>query len=89
MVNSVWSSSFSWLFVAERQLKLDSNYKNSKLMILEQIRQRAAADPQHIILPEGEDARTLQAAEICVRQKIAKITVIGMEEKMRELAVES
>lgn len=55
-------------------------------MILNQIRQRAASDLQHIILPEGEDARTLQAAEICSRAKIAKITIIGNEEKVRELA---
>ena len=28
-------------------------------MILEKIRERAAADVQHIILPEGEDVRTV------------------------------
>ena len=55
-------------------------------MILEKIRAKASADIQHIILPEGEDARTVQAAEICVREKIAKITIIGNEEKVRELA---
>ena len=58
-------------------------------MILEQIRNRAAADLQHIILPEGDDVRTLQAAEICVRDGIAKITVIGAEENIRTLARES
>lgn len=58
-------------------------------MILEKIRQRAAADPQHIILPEGEDARTLQAAEICVGERIAKITIIGNEEKIRSTASEA
>src|SRR4026207_1402980 len=58
-------------------------------MILEQIRKRAGADLQHIILPEGDDARTLQAAEICVRDRIAKITIIGDEEKVRTLASES
>lgn len=58
-------------------------------MILEKIRQRASEDLQHIILPEGEDARTVQAAEICVREKIAKITVIGNEEKVRQLAQEA
>jgi phosphate acetyltransferase len=58
-------------------------------MNLEQIRQRAAADPQHIILPEGEDPRTLKAAEICVREKIARVTVIGDEEKTRQFAAES
>ena len=55
-------------------------------MILQQIRARAAADLQHIILPEGEDARTLAAAEICTRDRIAKITIIGTEEKVRTLA---
>jgi phosphate acetyltransferase len=55
-------------------------------MILEKIRKRAAEDPQHIILPEGEDARTVQAAEICVAERIAKITVIGNEEKIRATA---
>jgi phosphate acetyltransferase len=55
-------------------------------MILQQIRQRAAQDIQHIILPEGEDIRTVQAAEICAKDKIAKITIIGNEEKVRELA---
>ncbi len=55
-------------------------------MILEKIRNRASENIQHIILPEGEDARTLQAAEICVRDGIAQITVLGDEEKIRDLA---
>lgn len=58
-------------------------------MILQTIRQKAAENIQHIILPEGEDARTVQAAEMCVRDKIAKITIIGDEEKVRELARET
>ena len=55
-------------------------------MILQKIRERAAADIQHIILPEGEDIRTIQAAEICSRERIAKITMIGNDEKVRALA---
>ena len=55
-------------------------------MILEKIRQRAAADIQHIILPEGEDIRTVEAAAICARDRIAKITIIGNADKVRELA---
>jgi len=58
-------------------------------MILQQIRQRAAADPQHIILPEGEDVRTIQAAAICAAERIAKITILGNEEKIRSLASET
>lgn len=58
-------------------------------MILDSIRKRAAADVQHIVLPEGEDVRTLQAAEICARERIARITVIGSGEKIRALATET
>jgi phosphate acetyltransferase len=58
-------------------------------MILQSIRSRAAADPQHIILPEGEDPRTMQAAEMCARDRVAKVTVLGNEEKIRELASET
>ena len=58
-------------------------------MILQTIRQKASENLQHIILPEGEDARTVQAAEICVKDKIAKVTVIGNEEKVREAARET
>lgn len=55
-------------------------------MILQKLRQRAAADLQHIILPEGDDPRTIEAAAICARDRIAKITVLGNEEKIREIA---
>src|SRR5215204_5026370 len=58
-------------------------------MILEKIRAKASENLQHIILPEGEDARTVKAAAICVQNKIAKITIIGSEAKVRELARET
>jgi phosphate acetyltransferase len=54
--------------------------------ILERLRQRAAASPQHIVLPEGDDARTVLAASMCARQKIARITLLGNEEKIRAAA---
>src|SRR5215204_1597518 len=58
-------------------------------MILEKIRTKASENLQHIILPEGEDPRTVQAAARCVQDKIAKITIIGNEAKVRELARET
>ena len=58
-------------------------------MILQNIRARAAADLQHIILPEGEDIRTVQAAAICATERIATITLIGDEDKVRTLASET
>lgn len=60
-----------------------------KPMILQKIRERAGADIQHIIMPEGDDARTVEAAAICARDRVAKITIIGDEEKVRALASES
>src|ERR1043166_7802140 len=51
--------------------------------ILDQIRQRAASSPQHIVLPEGEDPRTVVAASSATRQRLARITVLGDEEKVR------
>ena len=56
------------------------------MSILDQIRQRAAADPQHIVLPEGEDPRTVVAAGEIVRNRLARITVLGDEEKVRAAA---
>ena len=54
--------------------------------ILDQIRQRAAARPQHIVLPEGDDPRTVVAAAACAARRIARITLLGDEAKIRELA---
>jgi phosphate acetyltransferase len=57
-------------------------------MILEKIRQKAASDRQHIILPEGEDARTVAAAAVCAKDNIAKVTLLGREELIRQLAAD-
>jgi phosphate acetyltransferase len=54
--------------------------------ILEQIRQRAAANLQHIVLPEGEDPRTVVAAATCTQQRLARITLLGEGAKIRESA---
>jgi phosphate acetyltransferase len=56
------------------------------MSILERIRQRAAADPQRVVLPEGEDPRTVAAAAICAREKLARVTLLGNEEKIRAAA---
>jgi phosphate acetyltransferase len=56
------------------------------MSILERLRQRAAAKPQHIVLPEGNDPRTVVAAAICARNRIARITLLGDEETIRDTA---
>ena len=59
------------------------------MSILERIRGRAARDPQHIVLPEGEDPRTVLAASMVARDRLARVTVLGDEEKVRTLAREA
>ena len=56
--------------------------------ILERIRQRAASRLQHIVLPEGNDPRTVVAAANCARQRIARITLLGDEDTIRGTARE-
>jgi phosphate acetyltransferase len=54
--------------------------------ILERIRQRAASRPQRIVLPEGTDPRTVIAAGICSRQRLARIILLGDENVVKENA---
>ena len=54
--------------------------------ILERIRQRAGSRPQHIVLPEGNDPRTVVAAAQCTSQRIARITLLGDEGTIRNAA---
>lgn len=45
--------------------------------LLDRIKENAKKSLQHIVLPEGEEERTLKAASQIVKEKLAKITVIG------------
>ena len=56
--------------------------------ILEQMIARAKANPQRIVLPEGDEPRTLEAANILLRDKIAQLILIGNPEKIRQMAAE-
>lgn len=55
---------------------------------LECISARAAADKQHIVLPEGSDLRTLQAARTIVDGNIAEITVLAKPEEAAQSGVD-
>lgn len=56
------------------------------MQVLERMRARAAADPKHIVLAEGEDERTIEAASLCARERIARVTLIGREDVVRDKA---
>ena len=47
------------------------------LMFEHQLLDLAVAERRHIVLPEGDDDRILQAADIVLRRKIADLTILG------------
>lgn len=54
--------------------------------VLERIRQRAASAHKHIVLPEGEDDRTIQAAAMVRERGLARVSLVGAEAKIRDRA---
>ena len=59
------------------------------MQVLERIRARAASDLKHIVLPEGEDERTIRAAAMCMLDRVARVTLIGREDVIRQKAASS
>ena len=57
--------------------------------LLEQIMERAKANPQRIVLPEGNELRTLAAADIILKEKAAKLILIGDEKEIAALAADN
>ena len=51
--------------------------------------ERAKANLQRIVLPEGTEIRTLTAANIILKEKAAKIILIGNEQEIKKLASEN
>lgn len=54
--------------------------------LLDRIREQARSARQRIVLPEGNEERTMRAANEIVEQGIADITLIGNPEELRGLA---
>jgi phosphate acetyltransferase len=57
--------------------------------LLEKIMARAKANLQRIVLPEGTEIRTLKAADIILKEKAAKLILIGNEGEIKKLAAEN
>ncbi len=56
--------------------------------ILQQMTERAKQHQVRIVLPEGDEPRTLEAANIILRDKIAQLTLIGDPAVIRQMAAE-
>jgi len=57
--------------------------------LLDQIFERAKNNLQRIVLPEGTEIRTLKAADIILKEKTAKLILIGSETEIEKLAAEN
>jgi phosphate acetyltransferase len=56
------------------------------LMFEYQLMERARASRKHIVLPESQDDRILEAASILLRRGVADLTLLGEENKVRARA---
>ena len=63
-----------------------------KMSVIDAIKVKAKADKKHILLPEGTEPRTVQAAAKITAEGIAKVTLLGnkaeVEAKAKELGVD-
>jgi phosphate acetyltransferase len=56
------------------------------LMFEFQLMERARSDRRHIVLPESQDDRILEAADVLLRRGVADLTLLGDETKVRARA---
>lgn len=58
------------------------------MSFIETIKQRAKQDIKTIVLPEGNDTRTIEAAKIALEEGYANIILIGKQEEITKMANE-
>jgi phosphate acetyltransferase len=65
---------------------LIKNIKESVMDIIRQFKEKAAKLNGTVVLPESDDVRTLKAAEQIIREKLAKVILLGNPDKIKEVA---
>ena len=56
------------------------------MAIIDKIKAKAKSDVKHIVLPEGEETRNVQAAVMIMKEGLAKLTLLGNPDKVKEVA---
>lgn len=56
--------------------------------ILQTMYERARKNPQRIVLPEGDEPRTLEAANILLKDQVANLILIGPKTNIEKMAAE-
>jgi phosphate acetyltransferase len=67
-------------------IDVSSSEVTTPLMFEYQLMERARAGRKHIVLPESQDDRILEAASILLRRGVAELTLLGEENKVRARA---
>ena len=70
----------------EEKIRVTDSTTMSPLMFEYSLFQRARQVRKHIVLPEGDDDRILQAAEILRLRDVVDLTILGSESKLRSRA---
>ncbi len=67
----------------EKRIEVARSSRKTPIMFEYELIERARADKQHIVLPEGADERILRATEILLRRGVVDITLLGNESEIR------
>jgi len=68
----------------EARIEVVRSTRVTPLMFEYELIERAGADKQHIVLPEGDEERILRASEILLRRKVVDLTLLGEAKKIRQ-----
>ncbi|MGV1004741.1 MAG: phosphate acetyltransferase [Candidatus Nanopelagicales bacterium] len=70
----------------ERRIDVTRSNTMTPMMFEHQLMDRARSQRKHIVLPEGEDDRVLQAAHRLLRRNVVDLTLLGKPEALAERA---
>lgn len=68
----------------EERIAVSRSDRITPIMFEYNLIERAKAEKQHIVLPEGKDERILRASEILLRRGVIDITLLGNELEIRQ-----
>jgi len=58
------------------------------MTLLESLKEKSKKNPRRIVLPEGEEPRTIKAASIILNEKLAEVLLVGNRAKIEAVAKE-
>ncbi|MFY7804688.1 MAG: phosphate acetyltransferase [Limnoraphis robusta] len=68
----------------EERISVSRSHRRTPLMFEYELIERAKNNKKHIVLPEGNEERILQATEILLRRGVVDITLLGQETEIRK-----